>query len=57
MHVWWYGLVCTSALMDVNQGDGDEDDDKRKNYLGGKYLLVLQVWSMCWQDKLHCDFS
>jgi hypothetical protein len=49
MHVWWYGMVCANALMDVNQGDGDEDDDKRKNYLGGKHHFVLQVWSMCWQ--------
>ncbi len=42
-------MVCANALMDVNQGDGDEDDDKRKNYLGGKHHFVLQVWSMCWQ--------
>jgi hypothetical protein len=34
MHFWWCGLLCSSALLDTDQGARDEDDDKRKNYWG-----------------------
>jgi hypothetical protein len=32
MHFWWYGFVCTSGLIDVDQGV--EYEDNKKSCLG-----------------------
>jgi hypothetical protein len=31
-HFWWCGCVCTSVLMDVNQGFASEYEDKTRSY-------------------------
>ncbi len=49
MHFWWYGFVCTSDLMDVDQGV--EYENNKKSCLGERGGFLLQVLEMCSVDK------
>jgi hypothetical protein len=38
MHFWWYAFVCTSGLMDVDQGVEYEDNKKSVWEKGGFFF-------------------
>ncbi len=55
MHFWWCGFVCAHALIDVDQGVGDED--KKKSCSKGRNLLLQQVSAICWEINYIMVFS
>jgi len=53
MHFWWCGFVCAHALIDVDQGAGDED--KKNSCSRGRDLLFNKFRNLL-GDKLHYGF-
>ncbi len=46
-HFLWCGCVCMNVLMDVNQGLGGDEEDKRKSYWVEWALLFFYKFLEC----------
>jgi hypothetical protein len=53
MHFWWCGFVCAHALIDVDQGAGNED--KKSSCSRGRDLLFNKFRNLL-GDKLRYGF-
>lgn len=54
MHLWWYGFVCASGLMDVDQGV--EYEDKQEELFGRKEEFFFTSFGNVLGRYMHLEF-